>query len=268
MKRRLSILCLVSMMFVLFAGFSGTQDKIYDDAQLLSHSEAKQLQSLLVETAQEIKCDLIVVTTNDNDGKSSMEYAEDFFMAHSFGYDMTHGDAVLMLINMDDREIWIATSGQAKYVMTDGRIAKTADMVADYLSSGDYYGGCKTFVKYVKKYYNSNSGVDNDYYSSDVSYVVNGLTAEEVLIRLGISALITFIVILILRGNSKAKMTVDSHTYSKNNGCKVVNRSDVFVRTTVTKIPKNQNNGGGGGGHSSVHRGSGGHSFGGGGRRF
>lgn len=274
MRRKLSILCLISILFVLVTGFSSSQDKVYDDAGLLTDSEASTLQDLLVDNAKQIKCDLIVVTTNNVQNKSSMSYAEDFFMAHDFGYDKKHGDAVLLLINMDDREIWISTSGDAKYVMTDSRISKVLDDVADYLGSGKYYNGCKTFANGVKKYYQSSSGTDNNYHSDDVSFVPDGIaevfegfTAEDILIRMGISLLIAIIIVLVMRSGSKAKMTVDSHTYSKNDGCRVTGRSDVFIRTTVTKTPKNQNNGSGGGG-SSIHIGSGGHSFGGGGRKF
>lgn len=270
MKRKLTIVCLLTLVFVLLTGFSDTQDKIYDQANLLTETERETLQELLVETAQQIRCDLIVVTTNDNEGKTAMSYAEDFFMAHKFGYDTVHGDAVLLLIDMEEREIWISTSGQAKYVMTDGRISKTLDSVADYLGSGKYYSGCRAFANSVKKYYRSGSGTDNNYYSPDVDFVPDEdsgkITFQGVAIRLGIALVISLLVVFILRSNAKAKMTVDGHFYAKNNSCNIVNKSDVFVRTTVTKTPKPQSSGGGG--HSSIHVGSGGHSFGGGGRKF
>ncbi len=276
--RRLCMLLAVTVLLSLsavFVGFDRTQDKVYDDAGLLTPTQKKELEKLMVDSADKIQCDIIIVTTNDNEGKSAMDYAEDFFMAHDFGYDEIHGDAVLMLIDMDGREIWISTSGRAIDVLSDARIGRLLDNVAEELGSDLYYRACKVFVNGVVKYFNNPEGQDKyeDYHSSaDIDFVDDGgerfqNIGIKILIALGISLL----TVLMLRYRAKAKMTVDGHYYAKNHGCQVLRHSDNYVRTTVTKTARVQSSGGGsriGGGHSSVHRGSGGHHFGGGGRRF
>lgn len=266
----LAVMLILTSSFV-FMGFDSGQDKVYDDAGLLTSSQESEIQELLVKRAEEIKCDLIIVTTNDNEGKSSLEYAEDFFMAHDFGYDSLHGDAVLMLIDMDDRNVWISTSGRAIDVMSDARISRTLDDVAEELSAGKYARACKEFINDVYNCFKNPNGQDkyDDYEGdSDIEFVGDKeRTVKSVLVKLLISLAVSAIIVFVLRYNAKAKMTVDGHYYAKNNNCRVLSHSDVFVRTTTTKTPRAQSSSGGGG-HSSSHRGSGGHHFGGGGRGF
>ena len=109
MKNRLKILLCIVLMFcstvTVFATddyYDSSQSKIYDDADLFSESEKNTLQTKIVNAAPQCKMDIIVVTTNYADGKSSMEYADDFYDNHKFGYEYEHGSGVLALLSCTD----------------------------------------------------------------------------------------------------------------------------------------------------------------------
>ena len=60
--------------------------------------------------------DIIIVTTNDNKGKPSSQYAVDFYEDHGFGYEGTL-DGVLYLLNMDEREVYIFTRDKGTIIL-------------------------------------------------------------------------------------------------------------------------------------------------------
>lgn len=252
-------------------GFDATQQKVYDDAGILSATEEAKLQQLCVQTAQSSAIDIILVTTADSKGKTSMQYAEDFFMDHDFGYDMTEGDAVLLLIDMDNRVAFVSTSGKGIDYLTDTRIDNIITAVTSYMKKGDYNGACTQFIEKVGSYMKSLPSKGEAGGNNETTFVNDRTTTQKLLDNFGICVLISIVVgtvsVVIMMFNAKAKMTVGCQTYVKNQEFDVRDRRDMFINTTVVQH-KVQSSGSGGGGGGSSHTGSGGHTFGGGGGKF
>ncbi len=288
--RKISMLLLLLLTAgTLLCGFDSEEQKVYDDADLLTEEEEAELQDLLVETAQRIEQDLIIVTTDDAEGKSSMEYADDFFDEHGFGYEKSNGSGVLYLIDMDNRQIYISTAGTGIEQYTDNEIESTLDVLYEHVSNQDYYGSCTAFVKEAEKCLTGGESADNGYYDSERESFVDYDSSDYKKIRwqdslaeafrpgtlfmnLGIAAVIAGIITLIISHNRKTQTTVSSRTYLKQGSLHQNEHTDFFTHTTVVtrKIEHDNNNssGGGGGGHSSSHSSSSGASHGGGGRSF
>jgi uncharacterized protein len=238
----------------IFMGFDSEQDKVYDDAGLFTESEKRALQERCVSVATDTKIDIIIVTTADNQGKTATEYAEDFFMAHSFGYDELHGDGILLLLDMDGREVGIATSGKAIDNISDSRIDDMLTEVISELSAGNYADAGNAFLDEMDALLGTKT--------------IGEKLTKYLLIFLGISAAIAGVTVVIMLSGAKAKMTVGSRTYV-NQGVQIRNQKDHFLHTTVVKHKIERNTGGGSGGSGgSFHTGSGGHKFGGGSRKF
>ena len=99
--------------------------------------------------------DIAIVITDQTDGKSSMDFADDYYDSHGFGIG---GDAsgLLLLINMDIREVWISTAErQLIFLPTAGLTACWT--VTPHLSDEDYYSACMEFIHQAEKY--AKSGV-------------------------------------------------------------------------------------------------------------
>lgn len=260
-KVHLVLLTVMMLLSCMLMGFDSEQEKVYDNAGLLTVSESKKLENLCVKTAQEVETDIVIVTINDNQGKSDMDYAEDFYMANDFGYNEVHGDGVILLIDMQSRKTWIATSGNAIKYLSDARIEALNKAVTTDLKNNKYYSAGETFVNKVGKYMKSLPNATN---------VDDRTLGEKLLYKLWLKLLIAAgvggVAVVIMMHNAKAKMTVGSQTYTRNHSFDIREQRDIFVNTTVVqhKIETNKNTGGGG----SSHTGSGGNTFGGGGGSF
>ena len=83
------------------------------------------------------------MTTNNNTYGDEQEYA-DHYLLNKVGKDQ---NAILFLIDMDLRKVYISTSGNMIDYMTDARIDDTLDKVMDGMSQGNYFAAAQTFVQ-------------------------------------------------------------------------------------------------------------------------
>ncbi len=250
---------------------------VYDHADLLSEEEEATLQGYAEDFHEKWDMNVLVVTTDDTEGKYSMEYAEDFYDARF--PEAEEEDGVLYLIDMDNREIYLSTCGIAIRYLTDSRIDHILDLAYTDVSAGDYYG---TFVTFFEEtHYYLSQGIPKDQYNYDVETGDRDYYTDsyEKPMRITLTELvIALIAALAAAGGTIAAITAkyqlkfeDFH-YDAYTDCDVQLsvKQDRLVNRIVThrRIPKNNGSSGGGGSRSSVHRSSSGRSHGGGGRKF
>lgn len=251
---------------------------VRDYLNYLKSSQVSELQSRIDKVKEDYGLDAAIVITDKTDGKSSMEYADDYYDQNGFGVGSDHS-GLLMLINMEEREVWISTTGKAIGIFTDSRISDMVSHVTKLLSNGKYYDASETFISDVENYADLGvpdvqDGTNPGAYpetdtgaSSHLTYMgrVAGLIKSfpVYIIALIVSAIATIIVSI----SSKGKVTINSQTYEGEGSFELSDTRDEFIReiTTRTKIQKSSNTSSGG---SSTHAGSSGTTHGGGGGRF
>lgn len=231
------------------AGLIVTENRVFDQADLLSDAEEQSLERDIKQVRQEKKTDIVMVTTNDAEGKSSEAYADDFYDTHDFGYEDSHGTGILFLIDMDNRNIWISTSGACMKYYTSSRIEDAIDTVYDELKAGQYAVVFSGLLSSVSEYMYDDTGFDMAYlgYAAIIGAILAGL------------------VLLCLVVNRGGSVTVSSGSYLVASSKDVYRRSDIHYDTVVHKRKIESSSSGGGGGS---HHSSGGFSHGGGGRSF
>lgn len=241
-------------------------EKVYDFAELLTEYEEEQIYNKINEYINNYDMDLVVVTINDNPRYSAQKYADDFYDYNSFGKN-EYRDGILFLIDMDTREFYISTTGEAIRMYDDNRIEGLLDYVESYIKNGNYYEAIISFVEKAGNYAysgipssnkNSYIGENGDiYYIKKINYFI----------AIFISAIITFIVTIILVNKNKMiKKATNASLYVNNSGINITERQDNFLTTHTTSITLSSSSGGSGG--SSTHSSSSGSSHGGGGRSF
>ena len=154
-------LCMVWMMTM---SVSAEEYHIYDHADLLTVQEEEYLENLVTEREEQWNMNFLVVTIDDAQGKSAMEYADDFYDAQFS--EESEEDGILYLIDMDNREIYLSTSGTAIRYLTDSRIESILDEAYEYVVEGDYYGTFVTFIEETEGYLTK--GIQSDQYNYDV----------------------------------------------------------------------------------------------------
>ncbi|WP_404328597.1 TPM domain-containing protein [Mesobacillus maritimus] len=266
---------LVVLLFAVGTNVLASYEKVYDEAGLFSEEERVDINDQAISLSEQTEMDIVIVTTNDSQGKSSSDYALDFYEEHGFGYEGTL-DGVLYLLNMDEREVYIFTRDKGTDYIDAVRVEELLDRVYPPLGEENYRESAQIFLEEVESMmaagppvhdteessgYSGESGyayTEEDSSASDLSMI------EKLGIYLLISLAIGGIVIGIMAMGNRGRSTVNARTYLQDNSFSVTRKRDQHYNTIVTqvKIPKNNNSGGG----STFSGGGGG--IGGGGRKF
>ncbi len=278
MKHMISALAVFCLMLFMAVPSLANEDKtrVFDYADLLTEEEEQALNELCLEKEDALETELYILTTNNTEGKETVDYTDDFGDNHAFGYDREYGNYMILCIDMQNRIVWLSTSGKAEIYFTEARIdALLDDLYAD-LKAGNYYETCYSYIQSGEKYLSEEPVVndittDPDRYK-DTIYKYDEESSPYYMtwyFRLAVSAAVGAIVVAVMSYRAKAHMTVNETTYSRN-GAQVYEHSDSFIRRTTSsrRIETNHSSGGGGGGGGGHHTSSGGHSHGGGGRSF
>ena len=258
--------------------------KVYDYYQLFSDNELEELEDLLNLYTTEGKVDIVVITTDNLDGKSKQTYMEDFYDNASLGYDKEFGDAVLLMLymNPNDRSVEIQGYENSRFYITNERIENILDEIVPYLANGDYIKAIEEYAKLVAQYMNqeaptpskNNNNYNNNYNNApnsnqNTKRVSN--SSDDILrnplVQLVASLILSGIVVAIMAYNSSGRITTNNRTYLNDNKSSVTGHHDIYLRTTVSRVRKPQNNDNNGG-HTGGGTSSGGHSHSGGGRSF
>ncbi len=220
---------------------------------VLSSDEETELFSLMLETANDIKCNVGVVITDDLGGVSDHKYAANYY-ASSFPKGSS---AVVFLFNNDRSNMeyadYLYTYGKGTDVFLPKR-NELFNAIYDGLDSSGYYAAIKNFCKVLRRYDNGGS------VSIDI---------ETFLVPAFIALVIDIIITLSVMGGItrgyKKKTPVSAVGYLEQNRTRFTRKEDVFVREFTTSHRVSSSSSGGHGGRSGGSRGS--HRSGGGGSR-
>ena len=120
--------------------------RLVDGADLLTDAEESKLLETLNEISERQQVDVVVVTAESTDGKTPMEYADDFYDYNGYGFGDGR-DGVLLLISMEERDWWISSCGYGITAFTDAGIEYMSEQFLSTLGNGDY---SKAFTKYAE----------------------------------------------------------------------------------------------------------------------
>lgn len=125
---------------------SQSASRIVDRANLLDASEEEALLLQLDEISQRQQLDVVVVTVNTLEGKSAMDYAEDFFHQNGYGFGPER-DGILLLVSIEEMHGCIYTSGYGTTAFTAEGQDYFSDCVAPQLSEQAYANAFRTFAQ-------------------------------------------------------------------------------------------------------------------------
>ena len=251
-------------------GFNSPYARLQDDAALLSSDEYNEVLSRLDEISERQSFDVVIHTTEDMDGYSSVvAYADDYYDYNGYGYGEDR-DGIILVVAMNTRDLYISTCGFGITAFTDYGIDTLLDDVKGYFSDGDYYGGFCSFISEADEYITSaKNGSQYDindgdyYYGSERSGFFN-------FTWLMASLIMGLVCALIIVGTMKAQLktvrpALAAGSYVRKDSIKVKSERDIYLYRNVsrTEIVRESSSGG-----SSTHVSSSGTTHGGGGTKF
>ncbi|MDF2907664.1 MAG: hypothetical protein K0R34_2985 [Herbinix sp.] len=246
---------------------------VYDEAGLLSTSETLDLEQLCIDYGNDAGIDIMILTHDDSNGV----YAEDYI--ENFEDQLPVGDRVYLLIDMNERVVFMEGYGTAETYIHSKRIDTIIEEITPDLSNGNYYEACAIYIERSAAYMSDDSELnyDHDYTAgTPQSNDPNAPNYDEtwpsdrnpgssefidiisnVWVQLIASIVIGIITVSIMAYHSGGRMTAGSTNYIEQNNSGLIGRRDDYVRTQVTRIrrPQNNPNNGGGGFNAGGFRG-------------
>ena len=268
----LSLPLLMTAIFFKAATVSAvTLGDVYDDANLLTNAERESLNEQITALKEKTGWDIFAVTTDNANGKTTMAYADDFYDEKT----SEDSNGFLVLIDMDNREIYISTSGKAIRYLTDSRIEAVLDAGYNFVSNGIYEACLSAMISKVDEYYEA--GIPEDQYNYDVETgaiskyrTVTWMEAWPIaILAIGVGFGIYFGV----QRSYSIKGGKYEYPFQKYGEVKLRVKEDQFLHKSVTHHRIQTSSSGSSSSHSSshrssTHRSSSGRSHGGGGRKF
>lgn len=247
MKKKLFTLLFAAVLCLLLVlPVSAANDtRLTDDAQLLTSSDAAEVESYLDEISQRQKFDVVVHTTNTTNGQYIRDYADDYFDYNGYGFGSKY-DGCILVIDMSQRDWWISGCGRGEANIDSDVIEHIGDEISPYLSSGDYYTAMITYADLCDDYCN---GAPYNWFFGIVFSLVAGFV-------------IGLIAVLVMKGKLKSvRRQPAAKDYMVAGSMNVTNSRDIFLYRNVTRRAKPKEN-------SGSHTSSSGRSHSGGGGSF
>ncbi len=219
--------------------------RLWDGADVLEEDDERRLLSRLDSLSDELSLDLVIVTVPTTEGKTPGEFADDYYDYQGFG-----DDGMLLLLAMEERQMWISTSGACIDAVSDGDIDAILDLIESDMHAGLYAEGFTAYIDACEIYAVGNSDdVGPRYFTLAIISIVIGL-----------------IVALIVTGSMRAQLKSvrsksEAFDYMKADSMQITEARDLYLYRTVIREKKPESS-------SSTHRSSSGRSHGGGGRGF
>ncbi len=248
--------------------------RVFDNAGLFTASEEREITDAITAFQQATGMDFVVLTNDDEQEEDSQQkVADDFYDQGGFGLGSENSGA-LYYIDMYNRQEYLSTTGAMIDYMTDARIELALDQSNPNLRAGRYAAAALAMIAKVQEFVKA--GIPEGQYRYDV---VTGqrltarhkaLTSGEMIAGAVICLAVGLIFVMIVQSRYRLRGSTYRYDYAANADVKMLESTDEYLRTTVTRTRKAPppSSGGGGGGGSGVHFGGGGVSHGGGGRGF
>ncbi len=213
------------------------EQRVFDEADLLSASTEKTLEEAIADIQRHYSFDVVVVTVPHTNNRDIQYFAADFYDYGGFGFNSTH-DGILFIISSSTRKYYILNTGTAESIFSDSVLYGIEDEVVPHLRQNRYDSAMTAFVSQVSRRLNLHTPLGR----------ANALF-PMLLIAGVIVALIT---ILIFKAQMKTvRRQSNASRYIRKGSFQLSRSQDIYLYTTTSRamIQAPSSGGHGGGGH-------------------
>lgn len=237
--------------------------RLVDQADILTDEEEQKLSGTLDEISERQQLDVDIVTVYSLNGKTSEEYADDFYDYNGYGMG-ENNSGILLLIGMEERDWAISTCGDGIPYFTDAGQEYMVEKFRPYLSDGEFYDAFSCFAQLCDSFIEE-ARTGEPY---DVGHMPREkMSLLQIACNMGIGIFFALMVALWKRSRLRSvRRQVTASAYMRDGSLRITARQDMFVNKTVTcRVIESSSSSGGG---SSTHTGSSGTSHGGSSGKF
>ena len=235
--------------------------RVVDNAAILDAETLNRLIEKADAVSEKYQCDVAVVLTDGTDGKSTEDYAFDFYETNGYGYG-DNDDGVMLAVDVTGRTYCCITRGFGAYAFTDAGQEYADEYYVPYLRDSDWEGAAEGFIAAADTLLAAaRSG--QPYGADNMPDEPPGIIM--LLIDIVIGLLLAFIPIGIMRAKLKSvDASRDAQSYVRPGSFRLTRSDDRFVRRYITKtpIPRSNDDDNDSGGGTSFTTSSSGRSYG------
>ncbi len=168
---------------------------VNDYADILSDETEQEIQNTAVQLYTDTTAQVCVLTIDSLDGKDISEYSVEVFRDWGIG-DAEKDNGVLILVSLNDREMWVTTGYGVEGTLTDVKLGQMRDIYAiPHYSEDDFDTGTRLlFGAIVNELRTVEYGIEPDenlaYFQSDI------VTEDSILSEMGIDNPIAIFLII------------------------------------------------------------------------
>lgn len=255
-------LCLPSM----------AENRVIDEADLLTDAQEAALEEQIEQIRTQRQMDVVLLLKQSIGNSLPRYYAADYYDQGGYGLGESK-DGVLFLLNMNSRDYFTLTTGNAIDVFTDARLDRMHEEIVPYLSNGEYFTALEKYLHRVDTI--MSLGVPENTQAAVAIFTPVERANQLFPIVLIAALVISVITVLVMKGQLKTvRRKREATSYLQNGSFHLTRVNDIYLYTTTQrrKIETESQHGGGGGGSrgggSSTFSGSSGTSHGGSGGKF
>lgn len=222
----LSILLMLNITII-----KSSHPSVYDQALIFTQDEKSQLEKQAKIIFDKYNMDVVIVSSDDTGSKSSQVYADDFYDDNNLGQNSSK-DGLLLLIDLDNREVYISTSGKALNYFSDQRLDNIINQILENgMIDGDYYQASMTFLNSTNDYLSKDSVIK----PSKLPKVkgIKALTPLKAGLSLGLAALLSALFNSKTKLKYKMKKPIKYNNFRKNSEVKFIKQEDRYIKTEV-----------------------------------
>lgn len=222
---------------------------IVDTQNLLTADQMNELTQKIQNVEQRHQVKIGIEFLNNTHGQS-LDNAANSLLDKNFSGAPNGG--ILLLVVMDNHKWKISTDATMRQRISDSDTEDIAQNFVKYLSNGDYYEACNSYIEDVDAYLTYYETNGKSYSGSSSGFSIDPLSAI-------MAFFIAIICAGIFRSNLIASMSnvhqaTSATDYLKRDTVKINETKDTYLFTNVTRRKKNKGSsrsgsGGGGGGH-------------------
>ena len=225
-----------------------SNSNVYDEANLLSSSEAKKLAQKIASFNQNHNIDIVVVTLQNLQGNPNT-FAENYYDSHGFGSGGSNS-GVMLLISMQTRDWVITARGKGLSAFCEEGREYIGEKIQPKLSDGDYYKAfdlfCDLSEDFIVQYENGTP------YTADNLPMKPFPVLPFALGSVAVAFIISLIVTAVMKSHLKSVRPQDTAKYYVRPGSlNIVNGYEQFLYSNVTSTKIQSSSDGDGGIHSS-----------------
>lgn len=239
------LLCLGTFSFAVY-GSNESYPLVSDGADLLTDDEELELEAEFTRIRDTYQVELVVVTVDSLGTWSVDSYANRIYDSRGYGYGENQ-DGVMLLVAMESRDYRILANGLGSDAISNRELDEICDAVAAELSAGDYAQACRVFAAECE--YQINGEINGFPFDFSLYLLIAG----------AVGLLVAIITTSIMLSQLKSvKPRQGAQEYRKENGMQMTRASELYLYSTMTRIPRQTDSGSHSGGRGGGFSGGGG----------